>query len=333
MGSTIAAGTSYATHGEPMIPVYIFYSMFGFQRTGDSIWAFADQLGRGFLIGATAGRTTLTGEGLQHADGHSPLIAATNPAVRALRPGVRLRDQPHHAGRPAPDVRLDRRAPARRGRLLLPHRLQRADRAAARARGRRRRRHPARACTSARSGRHGRRATTGRACSCSRRASRVPWALKAQRLLAEEWQVARRRVVGDLVERAGPRRARGRRVEPAAPRPRSHGRRTSPTKLAGRAGPVLAVQRLHARGAATRSPSGCRPTGTRSAPTASASPTPGPRRGGSSRSTPSRSWSRRSRRWPSAARSRPRPCRRRSTRYRIDDPTAVADVKQEGAGA
>ncbi|MGY4720217.1 pyruvate dehydrogenase (acetyl-transferring), homodimeric type [Naumannella huperziae] len=81
MGSTTAAGTAYATHGEPMIPVYIFYSMFGFQRTGDSIWAMADQLGRGFLIGATAGRTTLTGEGLQHADGHSPLLAASNPAI------------------------------------------------------------------------------------------------------------------------------------------------------------------------------------------------------------------------------------------------------------
>ena len=81
MGSAIAAGTAYATHGEPMIPFYIFYSMFGFQRTADSIWSFADQLGRGFLIGATAGRTTLTGEGLQHADGHSPLIAATNPAA------------------------------------------------------------------------------------------------------------------------------------------------------------------------------------------------------------------------------------------------------------
>jgi len=80
MGSTIAAGTAYATHGEHMIPVYIFYSMFGFQRTGDSIWAFADQMGRGFLLGATAGRTTLTGEGLQHADGHSPLLASTNPA-------------------------------------------------------------------------------------------------------------------------------------------------------------------------------------------------------------------------------------------------------------
>ncbi|GAA1573964.1 pyruvate dehydrogenase (acetyl-transferring), homodimeric type [Actinomadura kijaniata] len=80
MASTIAAGTTYATHGEHMIPVYIFYSMFGFQRTADQMWAFGDQMGRGFLLGATAGRTTLTGEGLQHADGHSPLIAATNPA-------------------------------------------------------------------------------------------------------------------------------------------------------------------------------------------------------------------------------------------------------------
>ncbi|MGI8522469.1 MAG: pyruvate dehydrogenase (acetyl-transferring), homodimeric type [Nocardioides sp.] len=81
VASATAAGSSYATHGEPMIPFYIFYSMFGFQRTGDAIWAMADQLARGFLIGATAGRTTLTGEGLQHADGHSPLIALTNPAV------------------------------------------------------------------------------------------------------------------------------------------------------------------------------------------------------------------------------------------------------------
>jgi pyruvate dehydrogenase E1 component len=81
VGSMVAAGTSYATHGEPMIPIYIFYSMFGFQRTADSLWALGDQMGRGFLLGATAGRTTLTGEGLQHADGHSPLIAATNPAA------------------------------------------------------------------------------------------------------------------------------------------------------------------------------------------------------------------------------------------------------------
>src|SRR5690606_27729165 len=76
MGSFIAAGTSYATHGIPMVPVYIFYSMFGFQRTGDLIWQAADQRARGFLLGATAGRTTLNGEGLQHEDGHSILLAA-----------------------------------------------------------------------------------------------------------------------------------------------------------------------------------------------------------------------------------------------------------------
>jgi pyruvate dehydrogenase E1 component len=84
--SLIAAGTAYATHATPMIPFYIFYSMFGFQRTGDQFWQLADQLGRGFVLGATAGRTTLTGEGLQHADGHSPLLASTNPACVAYDP-------------------------------------------------------------------------------------------------------------------------------------------------------------------------------------------------------------------------------------------------------
>jgi pyruvate dehydrogenase E1 component len=86
VGSFTAVGTSYATHDVPMIPVYIFYSMFGFQRTGDGIWAAADQMSRGFLLGATAGRTTLTGEGLQHNDGHSLLLAASNPAVLAYDP-------------------------------------------------------------------------------------------------------------------------------------------------------------------------------------------------------------------------------------------------------
>jgi pyruvate dehydrogenase E1 component len=84
--SLIAAATSYATHGQPMIPFYIFYSMFGFQRTGDQFWQLGDQLGRGFVLGATAGRTTLTGEGLQHADGHSLLLASTNPACVAYDP-------------------------------------------------------------------------------------------------------------------------------------------------------------------------------------------------------------------------------------------------------
>jgi pyruvate dehydrogenase E1 component len=86
MASVIAAGTAYATHGEPMIPVYVFYSMFGFQRTGDLMWAAGDQLTRGFLLGATAGRTTLNGEGLQHEDGHSLLLASTNPACISYDP-------------------------------------------------------------------------------------------------------------------------------------------------------------------------------------------------------------------------------------------------------
>jgi pyruvate dehydrogenase E1 component len=83
MASFTAAATSYSTLGEPMIPFYIFYSMFGFQRTGDQMWACCDSMGRGFLLGATAGRTTLNGEGLQHEDGHSLLLAATFPSVQS----------------------------------------------------------------------------------------------------------------------------------------------------------------------------------------------------------------------------------------------------------
>jgi pyruvate dehydrogenase E1 component len=86
MAGFTAAGTSYATHGEATVPFYTFYSMFGFQRTMDLIWAFGDARGRGFLMGATAGRTTLNGEGLQHQDGHSHLLAAALPNVRAYDP-------------------------------------------------------------------------------------------------------------------------------------------------------------------------------------------------------------------------------------------------------
>jgi pyruvate dehydrogenase E1 component len=86
VASFTAVGTSYSTHDEPMIPIYIFYSMFGFQRTGDGFWAASDQMTRGFVLGATAGRTTLNGEGLQHEDGHSHLLASTNPAVVAYDP-------------------------------------------------------------------------------------------------------------------------------------------------------------------------------------------------------------------------------------------------------
>jgi pyruvate dehydrogenase E1 component len=86
LSSFIAAATSYATQGSPTIPFYIFYSMFGFQRVADLIWSAADSRARGFLVGATSGRTTLNGEGLQHQDGHSLLMAHSNPAVRAYDP-------------------------------------------------------------------------------------------------------------------------------------------------------------------------------------------------------------------------------------------------------
>lgn len=86
MASFLAAGTAYANYSLPMIPFYIFYSMFGFQRVGDMIWACGDMLARGFLLGGTSGRTTLNGEGLQHQDGHSHLIASTVPNLKSYDP-------------------------------------------------------------------------------------------------------------------------------------------------------------------------------------------------------------------------------------------------------
>jgi pyruvate dehydrogenase E1 component len=86
LSSWLAAATSYSAHGEPMLPFYIYYSVFGFQRVGDLIWAAADSRARGFLVGGTAGRTTLAGEGLQHQDGSSHLVAATIPNCRAYDP-------------------------------------------------------------------------------------------------------------------------------------------------------------------------------------------------------------------------------------------------------
>ncbi|MCP5188325.1 MAG: pyruvate dehydrogenase (acetyl-transferring), homodimeric type [Pseudomonadales bacterium] len=86
LASFLAAGSAYAVHGVPTIPFYIFYSMFGFQRVGDMIWACADMMARGFLLGGTAGRTTLNGEGLQHEDGHSHVLASTVPNIKSYDP-------------------------------------------------------------------------------------------------------------------------------------------------------------------------------------------------------------------------------------------------------
>ena len=105
MSSFIAAGTAYATHGINTIPFFIFYSMFGFQRVGDLIWAGADMRMRGFLLGGTAGRTTLNGEGLQHQDGNSHVLRPAGADLPVLRSGVRLRARRDHRGRHQADVR------------------------------------------------------------------------------------------------------------------------------------------------------------------------------------------------------------------------------------
>ena len=130
MSSWIAAATSYSAHGTPMLPFYAFYSMFGFQRIGDLIWAAADSRSRGFLIGATAGRTTLAGEGLQHQDGSSHLDRLDHSELRRLRSVLRLRARGDPAGRHAPD------AGGAGGRVLLRHGDERELRAAAAAGGR-----------------------------------------------------------------------------------------------------------------------------------------------------------------------------------------------------
>jgi pyruvate dehydrogenase E1 component len=109
LSSWLAAATSYSTHGLPMLPFYIYYSMFGFQRVGDLVWAAADSRARGFLVGGTAGRTTLAGEGLQHQDGSSHLVASTIPNCRAYDPcfGYELAAIVHDGARRMLDAQED----------------------------------------------------------------------------------------------------------------------------------------------------------------------------------------------------------------------------------
>ena len=179
MASFQAAATAYATHGEPMMPFYIFYSMFGFQRTGDQMWQAGDAMARGFLLGATAGRTTLNGEGLQHEDGHSHLLASTVPVVRRLRRRVRLRARGDHRGRPRAH------AARRREHLLLHHAPERELRHAADARGREGG-HPARHLPASR---RPRRASSNHV-QLFGSGSIMNEVLRAQKLLAERFDVS-----------------------------------------------------------------------------------------------------------------------------------------------
>ena len=128
MSSWIAAATSYSTNNRIMVPFYVYYSMFGFQRVGDLAWAAGDMQARGFLLGGTSGRTTLNGEGLQHEDGHSHILAGTIPNCISLRPDLRARGRRDPAPRPGAHGR------AAGQRLLLPDAAQRELRPAGAAR-------------------------------------------------------------------------------------------------------------------------------------------------------------------------------------------------------
>ena len=304
VASATAAGSAYSTHGEHMIPFYIFYSMFGFQRTGDSIWAMADQLARGFLVGATAGRTTLTGEGLQHADGHSPLLAATNPAVVHYDPAfayeiahimesglarmygeteahphgedvvfyLTVYNEPVAQPKEPDDVDVD-------GILRGMHQVASAE---------------------------------GEGPRVTLMASGVgfPWIDEASGS-SPRTGVSRRTCGRSRPGTSWPATRPPPRSGTCCTRVRPRGRRTSPTGW-----PVLPVRSSRCRTTCapypSRSRAGSRPTTASSARTASASPTPGRRPGGSSTSTPSPWSSRRSRRSRTPARSTAARWRRRS---------------------
>ena len=230
MASWIAAATSYSTSDVPMIPFYIYYSMFGFQRVGDLAWAAGDMRARGFLIGGTAGRTTLNGEGLQHEDGHSHILSVDHPELRLLRPDLRLRGRGDRPGRPAADVR---RAG---GRLLLHHRDERELRAPGDAGGR--------------GGGH----RQGHVPVPRRRARRQGGAAGAapglghhpargdrrRRSAARRLGRRRRRLELPELHRAAPRGDRRRALEPAAPGGRAEGE-LGRDCLGQRQGPVVAA--------------------------------------------------------------------------------------------
>ena len=208
MSSFIAAGTAYATHGVSMIPFFIYYSMFGFQRIGDLIWAAGDMRCRGFLLGGTAGRTTLAGEGLQHQDGHSHLFALAYPELPGLRPGYAYEMAVIVAGRHPADVRTSRRDIFYYITLMnenyemppMPEGVERG--------------HPAGASTASAPRPRRRRSSRAQLFGSGAILREV---LKAQEMLEPTVRRRRRRLERDQLQAAVPRRPRRRALEPAAP--------------------------------------------------------------------------------------------------------------------
>ena len=306
-------GHAYATWGQPMIPFFIFYSMFGFQRVGDLIWSFGDQRGRGFLLGATAGRTTLTGEGLQHCDGQSQVLASAVPNCRAYDPAfayemaVIIRDG------------IERMYGARaRGLLLLPHPLQRELR--------RCRRCPRASRTASCAGSTG---TAPRAASRGTHRAQIlasgtamRAALDAQELLAERVRRRRRRVERDELQAAARGRARAPSGGTGCTRPTPARTPYVTEQLGDTEGPIVAVtdfMKAVPDQIARFVPAAVRPARHRRLRLLRHAR---PRCAATSRSTPRTSWSRCStgsrpgrgqdaRWWP-----------RRSAAYDIDPPTA-----------
>ncbi len=229
ISSFIAAGTSYSAHAVQMVPFYIYYSMFGYQRVGDLVWAAGDSRTRGFMLGGTAGRTTLNGEGLQHEDGHSHVLFSVVPNVPRLRPGVRLRGRGDRPGGAAADgVRAG-------GRLLLPDPDERELRSPADAR-RRPGGIPARHVPALRGAE-----ALAQAARAADGVGNDPQRGDRRRRAAGRG-IRRRlgRVERDLVHRAAPRRARGRALEHASPGRQAAPRVREPRcSMAGR-GPVVA---------------------------------------------------------------------------------------------
>ena len=294
MAAFTAAGTGYATHGEPMIPVYVFYSMFGFQRTGDQMWAAMDQMARGFIVGATAGRTTLTGEGLQHADGHSPVLAAMNPAVRIYDPAYGY--EIAHIVRTGLEQMYGPRTPRTRNVMYYltvynEPMLQPAEPEDVDVEGIIRGLHR----ISSRPG-------DGPKVQLLASGVSVPWALEAADVLDADWGVGAdvwsvtswTELRRDALGRRGAQLPAPRRGGSGAVRDReAQGRRRARSSP-----PPTSCPRCPTRSGST-SPTRSPP----SALTATASPTPGRRRGASSTSTPPRSWCGRCRCWPPRARS------------------------------
>ena len=231
MSSWIVAATSYSTNNVPMIPFYIYYSMFGLQRVGDLAWLAGDIRARGFLLGGTAGRTTLNGEGLQHEDGHSHILAGDDPELHLLRPDLRLRGGDDHPRRHAPHVR------GAGGRLLLHHPDERELPAPRHARGQRGRA-SSRACTCCSDG--GKTPKKGLRVQLMGSGTILREVMAAAELLKDDFGVDRRRLERHQLQRAAPRRHGRRALEPAAPDASRARKSYVETCLEGHDGPVIA---------------------------------------------------------------------------------------------